>query len=85
MEGPHRVQPEIQSRDDAEVAAAAADRPEQVLVPAGPEFQHLAVGGHELRADHIVARRPEEAAPGRITAGERQARNADVSHSRPSA
>ena len=78
MEGPHGVQSEIQSRDDAEVAAAAADRPEQVLVPAGPEFQYLAVGGHELRPDHIVARRPEEAAPSRITAGERQARNADV-------
>jgi len=30
------VQSEIQSRDDTEVTAAAADRPEQVLVPAGP-------------------------------------------------
>ena len=30
--GPDRVQPELERRDDAEVAAAAADRPEQVRV-----------------------------------------------------
>lgn len=77
MEGAHRVQPEIQSRDDAEVAAAATDRPEQIFVLARPEFQHLAIGSHELRADDVVARCPEEAAPGGIAAGERQTSHAD--------
>jgi hypothetical protein len=78
MEGPHRVQAEIQPRDHAEVAAATPDRPKQVLVPARPEFKDLAVCGHELRPDHIVAGCAEEAACSRITAGERQAGNADV-------
>src|SRR4029077_17853368 len=59
------------------VAAAATDRPEEILVPAGPEFQHLAVSGHELRTDDVVARRPEESARGRIPARECQARNAN--------
>ena len=64
------MQLEIQSRHDSKVAAAATDRPEEILVPAGPEFQHVAVSGHELRTDDVVARRPEESARGRISARE---------------
>src|SRR5579872_5311520 len=70
------MQPEIQSGDDAEVPAAAADCPVQVLVPAGPEFAHIAVSRHELCGDQVVARRSIQASAARVTAGEREARNA---------
>ena len=42
------VQPELEARSDAEVAAAATNRPEQVRVLLGVHMQQLAVRGHEL-------------------------------------
>ena len=50
-----RVQPELERRRDAEVAAAAAQAPEQlgVLVLAG--VHELAVGGDDVGADQVVA------------------------------
>jgi hypothetical protein len=75
------MQSEIQSRDDAEVAAATADCPEQVLVPAGPKLEYVAICGHELRSNNIVARRSIEAACSRIAAGEREPCNSNVTAS----
>jgi hypothetical protein len=53
------VQPELELGDDAEVAAAAADAPEQVgvLVLAGP--YHPAVGEDDLSRDEVVAGQAE--------------------------
>jgi hypothetical protein len=53
------VQPELELGDHAEVAAAAAQRPEQVrvLLRAGP--QHLAGGGDDLGGQQVVTRQPE--------------------------
>ena len=42
--------------DDAEVAAAAAERPEQVLVLRFAGRDRLPVGGDHLRRDQVVAR-----------------------------
>ena len=71
------VQLEAQPRDDAEVAAAAADRPEQVGVPLGVDLQHPAVGGHDLGRQQLVdghaVLADEEADP----AAERDAADAD--------
>ena len=44
-----RQQLELELGDDAEVAAAAAQRPEQVGLALGVDLDDLAVGGHELR------------------------------------
>ena len=42
--------------DDPEVAATAADRPEQVRVVVGVDEPDLAVGGHDLRGEQRVDR-----------------------------
>ena len=54
-----RVQPELEPRHDAEVAAAAADRPEQVRAR-GPSstVADLAVGRHDLGREQVVDRQP---------------------------
>ncbi len=41
---------------DAEVAAAAADRPEQVRVDARVDTEHLAIGGDDLGGEQVVDR-----------------------------
>ena len=72
----HRVQPELERRDDAEVAAAAADRPEQVvvLVLAGGELRP--VGGDDLRRDEVVAGQADAARQVADPAAEREAADA---------
>ena len=51
-----RQQLELERDDDAEVAAAAAQRPEQLGVVLGVGAHHRAVGGHHLhRADRLAA------------------------------
>jgi len=49
-----RVQPQLEPGRDAEVAAAAADRPEQVGMGVGVHPQLLAVGGHHLGGQQVV-------------------------------
>ena len=51
-----RVQRELDRGDDAEVAAAAAQRPEQVGVLVGGGADELAARGHELDGEHVVGR-----------------------------
>ena len=48
------VEAELQPRGDAEVPAAAADRPEEVGVVLGVDVQELAVGGHDLGREQVV-------------------------------
>ena len=54
--GVDRVEPELEAGRDAEVAAAAADRPEQVRIVLGVDAEELAVGGHDLGGEQVVDR-----------------------------
>ena len=55
QDGADRVQLELERGDDPEVAAAAAQRPEQVGVLVGADPAHRAVSGDDLERDHVVA------------------------------
>ena len=76
--GGHRMQPELELGDDAEVAAAAAQPPEQVRVAGLVDVQPVAVGGDQLERRHVVARQPEPAREPAHPAAERQAADAGV-------
>ena len=51
-----RVELELEARDDAEVAAAAADRPEEVRVSLIVDLQDPAVGEDDLGGEQVVDR-----------------------------
>ena len=51
-----REQPQLQGGDDAEAAAAAAQRPEQVGLVLAVRAAELAVGGHHLDRPHVAGR-----------------------------
>ena len=53
-----RVQPVLEFGDHAEVAAAAAQRPEQVRVLLGAGPQHLTCGSDDPGGQQVVARQP---------------------------
>src|SRR4051794_31695147 len=61
-DGGHRVQPVGEPGDDAEVAAPAAQCPEQVGVPVLVGGEHAAVGGDHLGGEQVVAGQPVAAA-----------------------
>ena len=71
-------QVELERRDDAEVAAAAAQRPEQLglVVAIGP--QEPAIRGHELDRRHAARGQAELAGVPAHSAAERVAGDADV-------
>ena len=52
----HLLESELESRRDAEVAAAPADRPEEVGVRLGVHAEDLAVGGDDLGGEEVVDR-----------------------------
>ena len=52
------MEAEVEPCDDAEVAAAAAERPEELCVLGLVRLQHGAVDGDDLGADEVVAGRP---------------------------
>src|SRR5215218_6298959 len=52
------MEPVLEGGDDAEVAAAAAERPEQVRVLVGAGAQELTVCGHHLEGQDVVAGQP---------------------------
>ena len=56
VDRPDVVQGELERGDDAEVPAAAAQRPEQVLVLVLARDEDAAVGGDHLGAHEVVAR-----------------------------
>ena len=69
--GPERVEVELQRRDHADAPAAAADRPEQVLVLIAAGGADHAIGGDDLDRAQVVAaqavgphHRPQPAAEG---------------------
>ena len=74
--GAHRVQPEHERRDDAEVAAAAADRPEQVGVLGRARVRARSVRQDDLGLEHVVDREPVPAAQIADPAAEREAADA---------
>ena len=53
------MQPELELRDDAEVATAAAQCPEQVGMGVWRGAQHPSVGGDDLRGHQVVHAQPE--------------------------
>ncbi len=72
VRGLERVQAELHRRDDAVVATAAAQRPEEVGLAGRVGADHLARGGHELDRSHrargeaVAARQPADAAAQRV-------------------
>ena len=50
------VQSELEPRGNAEVAAAAADRPEQIWMGLGVGAKQTAVGGHDIGGEQVVDR-----------------------------
>ena len=54
-----RMAAERERGDDSEVAAAAADRPEEIRLALGVGLDDRAVGEHDRRRDEVVDREPE--------------------------
>ena len=71
------LQPELKPRHDAEVAAAAADRPEEVRVAARRPRGRLAVGGDHLGGEQVVDRQAVLADEEADAAAQRDAADAD--------
>ena len=70
-----RAHPELERRDDPEVAAAAADGPEEVGVLLVARDVEAAVGGHHVRGEEVVAGQAE--APGEVADAAAQRQPAD--------
>ena len=70
------MQPEDELGHDAEVAATAAERPEEVIVIGTGGATHLSVSGHDLDFFKIVHRPAEPARQVAEAAAERQPRHA---------
>ena len=68
-----RMQPELERRHHAEVAAAAAQCPKEVRVLAGARRADVSVGVHELGGDEVVARETVCAGEPAESAAEREA------------
>ncbi len=75
-----RVQTEVERGDDAEVAAATPQTPEQVGVLVLGRDDLAAVGGHDLGLDEVVAGEAELALEPAAPAPERQTADAGVRH-----
>ena len=67
-----RVRAELELRDDAEVPAAAAQRPEQLRVLVGARVHLRAVGQHDVGADEAVDGQAEAAREVADAAAERE-------------
>ena len=72
------VQAKLELRDDPEVAAATAERPEEVGVLVGGDSQPLAIGGDERIGLHVVAGEPELAGQPAHASAEGQAAHAGM-------
>ena len=76
MLGPDRVQRELDRRHDAEVAAPAAQRPEQLGMLVGGGADLVAARGDELDGEDVVARQAVHALEPARPAAERKPRDA---------
>ena len=74
------MQLEIERGRDAEIAAAAAQAPEQILVLLRAGGDEFAVGGHQVDGAHVVAGEAEAAAEAAEAAAEREPAHAGVRH-----
>ena len=74
------MRPELERRDDAEVAAAAAQRPEQLRVLVLADVQVLAVRGDDVGPDEVVAGQPAPTDQPADPAAEREAGDARRGH-----
>jgi hypothetical protein len=74
----HRVEPELELGHDAEVAAPAAQPPEQIGLGGLVDTQPPAVGGDQLVRLHVVARQAEPAREPAHAAAEREPADAGV-------
>ena len=72
----HRMEPELEGGDDAEIAAAAAQSPKEVRVLGVAGAHKLPVGGDDVGRDEIVDRQSEFARGPAEAAAERQAGDA---------
>ena len=71
------VQSKMQAGRDAEVAAPAPDRPEQIGVMLVVDVQHLPVGGHDLGGEQGIDREPVRPGEEPDATAERDAADAD--------
>ena len=71
-----RMRLELEGRDDAEVAAAAAYRPEEIVVLASAGADEAAVGKHDFCGEQIVEREAVLAHEPAQSTAEGEARNA---------
>ncbi len=78
--GAELVQPQLELGDDAEVAAAAAQRPVEVGVLVGAGAHAAAVGEHDAGRDEVVDGHPVAAALVGDPAAEREAGDAGLRH-----
>ena len=75
-----RMAAERERGDDAEVAAAAPERPEQVTVRAGTRGNKATVGQHDIGGDQVVDCQAEAAGEVADSAAERQSANPGGGH-----
>ena len=77
--GRHRVQPEVERGDDTEVAASAAEAPEQLRVLGSRRGDRAAVGGDDLGREQVVAGEAELALEPAAATAEREPADARCS------
>ena len=80
VHGLHRMRPVQEAGDHAEIAAAAAQRPEQIRILAFVGRHEPPVGKHDVRFEQIVDREAVRARQVARAAAERQARHAGGRH-----
>jgi hypothetical protein len=75
-----RVEPELEFRDDPEVAASAAHPPEEVPVLVLARLNELALGGDHVHAEELVDRQAVLALEPTDPSAEREAREPGMGH-----
>ena len=72
---PHFMERVFERRRDAEIAAAAANRPEQIRVFIGARPHHTTIGHHQLGRTKVIERQSVLGHQPAETAAKRQPRN----------
>ena len=68
------MQAEFERGDDAEIAAATLERPEQIRVGGLADAQQTTVGSHDVRRHKVVTRHAERPAEPTLASSQGQAR-----------
>ena len=69
------MQAEFERGDDAEIAAATLERPEQIRVGSLADAQQTTIGSHDVRRDKVVTRHAERPAEPTLTSSEGEPRD----------